>query len=96
MHPADDVHEIPPKLLEVVPLGRGRAWTVHTLPFHNSVSATLLPATSLYDPTAVHVEDDVHETPSSVVAVAPLTVGVDWTFHDVPSQISTNASVVRA
>jgi hypothetical protein len=57
----------------VVSAGFGTDFTVHDVPFHTSEKACVLderPWGYLYDPTATHADDDVHDTPFKELDVA--------------------------
>jgi len=68
--------------------GLGVVSITHSVPFHRSASVKAFPAPSSYDPTAVHSVEDVHDTASRTLCVAPLGFGVVCTDQVVPFQFS--------
>jgi len=58
------VHDTLDRLLLSDPVGILVSWIDHSLPFHRSANASVLPALLMYLPTAVHASADVHETPA--------------------------------
>jgi hypothetical protein len=66
----------------------GRDWSDQLVPFQTSAISTLAPPLRTAPPIAVQAVGEVHDTPSSPLAVAPVGFGVDWTDQLVPSQRS--------
>lgn len=90
MHAEAEAHDSPYRWLAVAPLGLGVDWTVQDVPSQRSASGSSVVLVVEY-PVAVQAEAEAHDTPSRKLAVAPLTVGVDRTVQDVPSQRSASA-----
>jgi hypothetical protein len=88
------LHDTPARELPRAPLGMGVFWMVQALPFQRSASGTVVPALLVYDPTAVHADADVHDTPARELPCAPLGLGVDWTAHVLPFQRMASISPV--
>jgi hypothetical protein len=64
MHQAGPAHETADS---AAPLpGRGVRWIAHRRPFHRSASAA-----TWVDPTAVHADTDVHDTPANLATESP-------------------------
>jgi len=90
----DEMHETPSSSLAVAPLGSGVVWIAQLVPFHRSTrvrSVPLVPAC----PTAVQAVDDVHETPSRKLSVAPLRFGVPLSDQLVPFHLSASVASPR-
>jgi hypothetical protein len=58
-----DVHETAFKNELSAPVGSGTDWRLQLVPFQRSANAWLFPEVSSAVPTAVHADEDVHETP---------------------------------
>jgi len=87
----EDVHETLFRKANCDPDGFGVDFTVHFVPFHRSASVTPAAPELSVVPTAVHAEDDVHDTEVRMGDGPGL--GVDWMLHAVPFHRS--ASVPR-
>jgi hypothetical protein len=46
-------------------------------------------------PTAVHALGEVHDTPSSTAAIAPVGLGARWIVHFVPFHLSASGAATR-
>src|SRR5664279_155130 len=89
-----DVHDTPPRLLPVVPVGLGVVWIDQLVPFQRAANVTLVPELLWSCPTAVQLVLDVHDTPLRLLEVAPVGLGVVWTDQLVPFHRSANATPV--
>src|SRR5581483_6322948 len=69
------------------PLGLGTSCADQPDPFQRSASGPLLP-----DPTPTHALDEVHDTPSSVIALLPAGAAADCIDQVKPSHLSINAA----
>jgi hypothetical protein len=92
VHAVAAVQETPLNRLLVAPDGVGTTTVAQLLPFHRSASARVGLTAGLVAklPTAVQALAELHDTPDSMLLVAPDGFGVDWTAHLVPLQRSAN------
>jgi hypothetical protein len=67
--------------------GLGVDWMLHAVPFHRSASVPRLES-----PTAVHMVEEVHDTPEKKLDCAPDGFGTDCTAQEVPFQRSASAT----
>jgi hypothetical protein len=65
----------------------GTAWTLQTLPFQRSASATPTPDALTSYPTAVHALVAVQDTAAKAESEEPGIRVVGWIVHDVPFQV---------
>ena len=73
------------------PFGFGVGWMDQVVPFQ--ASASVDEDAGLFElPTAVHAVEDVHETPDSELAAAPLGLGVESSIQVVPFQPSARVT----
>jgi hypothetical protein len=66
------------------------------VPSQRSASVTGVPVLSVLFPTAVHAVAEMHDTPDSLLACAPLGLGVVWIVQLVPFQRSASVTTVPA
>ena len=80
-------HETCCSALLVVTAGLGVCWMAQVLPFQYSASVTPIPAELMYDPTAMQLADDAHETPSSTLLLLGELggLGMAWISQPVPA-----------
>jgi hypothetical protein len=60
-----ELHDTRPSELSLAPAGAGMDCTDQLVPFQASTSVKVMSEVFLYDPTAVHAVDEVHETSDS-------------------------------
>jgi hypothetical protein len=82
-----DVHETPFSAPAAAPPGFGVGTIRHAVPSQSSARLPLgLPkGKSVVPPTAMQLEDDLHDTPTSCAPCVPCGLTVGWTLHWVPS-----------
>jgi hypothetical protein len=78
MHADGDGHDTAKSALKVASARLGLGWVVHLAPFHRAASVTPTPALLVNMPTASHLEDTGHETPSRKLFDDPDGLGVGW------------------
>jgi hypothetical protein len=86
VHAVVEVHDTPPKLLDVAPVGLGASWVDQLVPFQRSARALSLLAPITEEPTAVQTVAELHEIPLSLLDAESAGLGVDWTDQLVPFQ----------
>lgn len=74
---------------DVRPLGARTVTIVQRRPSHASASAVVDPSGETAYPTALQNDAELHDTPWSVLASAPWTLGAPCRRHDAPFQRST-------
>jgi hypothetical protein len=94
MHEVDVLHAIPANRYSSPEGAVGVDWIVQIVPFHRSTSGSIALALLMYEPVAVHVLDDVHETAPNSVLLAPVGATGVLSVHSVPFRISANGIVV--
>ncbi len=86
--------DTPLRLAVVAPAGLGVLWIVQLVPFHRSASIAVVPEVFVQLPTAVQAVVEKHDTPPTLLAVAPVGLLGAWTDHVVPFQRSANVTGV--
>ena len=89
-----DEHDTAFKNVLCDPGGSGTVSRLHVVPFQRSAKAWFAPEPSRYAPTAIHAEDEVHETPLRMLTGAPGGFGVASRLQLVPFQRSARLSPV--
>jgi hypothetical protein len=79
-----DEHDAAFKNVLCDPGGSGMDSRFHVVPFQPSANAWFAPEPSRYAPTAIHAEDEVHETPLRMLTGAPGGFGVARRLQLVP------------
>jgi hypothetical protein len=64
MHVEGDGHDTAKSALKVASARLGVGWVVHFTPFQRIASVTPIPALLMSEPTASHLVETGHETPS--------------------------------
>jgi len=75
--------------------GLGVAWRLQLVPFHRSARVVALGVKGLAAPTAVHADADVQDTPLRKPPPCG-GLGVAWTVHLVPFQLSARVPALEA
>jgi hypothetical protein len=91
---AADEHDTAFKNVLCEPGGSGTDSRLHVAPFQPSANAWFAPEPSKYTPTAIHAEDEMHETPLRMLTGAPSGFGVASRLQLVPFQRSARLSPV--
>src|SRR5215475_8264409 len=91
-HSDGALHETPIKPMDETPGGLGVDWIVQPVPSQASAIVTVESALLVDEPTAVHADGVVQETPRRSTDDEPAGVGVDCIVQLVPSQRSANAA----
>jgi hypothetical protein len=73
--------------------GFGVRWTVHVCPFHSSATVFDGPSPQPPLPTAIHIDVDGHEMPSSCTPPGVDDFGVCSTVHLEPFQRSASVTI---
>jgi hypothetical protein len=81
-HAEGDVHDTPFRSLPAAPAGLGVGTLRHAVPSHNWATVpTAMPCASVACPTAMQLEDDLHDTPRSCEPRAPSGLTVCSALH---------------
>lgn len=91
-----DKHDTPDNELSIAPAGAGGSFADHEAPVSFSAKGTHLLELLKNCPTALHIVDDAHETPSREPLVAPAGLGSSCADHAVPFQVSASGTVPLA
>jgi len=91
-----DGHETPWRTLEVAPVGFGVLWMAQSAPFQPSANVTGVPVMLTKEPTEMQAVDDMHDTASSSLSVAPVGFGVPSMAQPLPFQTSAKVTAVPA